>query len=72
LALIGRNDHFWATGGGATEAERNQTAADREAESPITRPRTKVTEFQTISIPQEFNSNAAANLDRHAASLLSR
>jgi hypothetical protein len=31
--LIGRHDYFWAKGGGATEGERKQIAADEAMES---------------------------------------
>jgi hypothetical protein len=31
--LTGRQDYFWAVGGGATEAQRNRMAADESMES---------------------------------------
>jgi hypothetical protein len=33
MLLTGRQDYFWATGGGATEGQRRQIAADAAMES---------------------------------------
>jgi hypothetical protein len=63
--LMGRNDYFWAKGGGVTEAERKQIADDatREAEAGKVSATTADTEEPTPAPPDRTADEIIADCD---------